>query len=162
MLIVLPSLVEFYRVPMIVAANDRFQRDSLRIVVGQLMRPRKTLVRIGAGARALVLRDSVRCLPLDNRGMNSDKPAYKSARTLNMDLRVIMKIEVLPKARDGVEAVCEKLGMTHVAVNSRLVDWLAQQPDMIKASVLGLLPAGTNCDVAKVLLKRMAGERKSA
>lgn len=32
---------------MIVAANDRFQRDSLRLCVGQLMRPWKTLVRVG-------------------------------------------------------------------------------------------------------------------
>jgi len=77
-----------------------------------------------------------------------------------MDPRVIMRVEVLPAARDGVEAVCDSLGLTHVSVNSRLVDWLAQQPDMIQASVLGLLPAGTNYDVPTMLLKRMAGERK--
>jgi hypothetical protein len=52
--------------------------------------------------------------------------------------------------------------LTRVSVDSRLVDWLAEQPDMIQASVLGLLPAGTNCDVPRLFLKRMAGERKAA
>jgi hypothetical protein len=56
---------------------------------------------------------------LDIRSTSDDKPVFKSARTLNMDLRVIMKIEVLPEARDGVEAVWETLGMTHVSLNTR-------------------------------------------
>jgi len=79
-----------------------------------------------------------------------------------MDQRVIMRIEVLPVARDGIEAVCDSMGLTHVSVNSRLIDWLAEQPDMIQASVLGLLPAGTNCDVPTTFPKQLASGRKRA
>ena len=77
-----------------------------------------------------------------------------------MNSRVIMRIDVLPKARKGLENVCESLGMTHVAVNSRVIEWLSKQPDMVQASVLGLLPAGTKCDVARLTFEDMASQRK--
>ena len=74
--------------------------------------------------------------------------------------RVIMRIEVLPDARDGMETVSRERGMTHVAINSRLIDWLAGQPDMIQASVLGLLPAEVALDVPVTFLRQLASQKK--
>lgn len=76
--------------------------------------------------------------------------------------RVILRIEVLPAARDRLGAISDSLGLTHVSITSRLVQWLADQPDMIQAKLLGLLPDDVECDVPTMMLKQMASERKSA
>ena len=70
--------------------------------------------------------------------------------------RVIMRIDLLPAARQRFTKVADQFGMTQVAVNSRLLEWMVTQPEEIQASLLGLMPAQASKDVAQDFLKRMA------
>jgi len=79
-----------------------------------------------------------------------------------MNVRVIMRIEVDPVARDKLQQVCSSLGLTQVSVNSRMIDWLCEQSDVVQAGVLGLLPEGTDCDVVALALKQIAANKKPA
>jgi len=79
-----------------------------------------------------------------------------------MNVRVIMRIEVEPAARDELQRICGALGMTQVAVNSRMIDWLCEQTDIIQAGVLGLLPHGTDYNLPKFVLKQIAAYKKPA
>jgi hypothetical protein len=79
-----------------------------------------------------------------------------------MNVRVIMRIEVDSAARDELHRICGSLGMTQVAVNSRMIDWLCGQSDIVQAGVLGLLPDGTDCDVVTLALKQIASHKKPA
>jgi hypothetical protein len=70
--------------------------------------------------------------------------------------RVIMRAEVTPEAKTRLNDLSYRSGMTQVSIVSRLVDWLANQPDTVQAAVLGRIPKSIEADVAKVILKRMA------
>lgn len=50
--------------------------------------------------------------------------------------RVILRAELTPQAKAGLERTCEQRGMTQVSVMSRLVLWFAQQPESIQKAVL--------------------------
>jgi hypothetical protein len=47
--------------------------------------------------------------------------------------------------------------MTQVAMMSRLVEWFASQDEKIQGAVMGHYPGEIEADVAKLILKRMAG-----
>jgi hypothetical protein len=72
--------------------------------------------------------------------------------------RVIMRIDLLPAARQKFTHVPEIFGMTQAAVNTRLVEWIVSQPEEVQASILGLMPSEATRDAAKDFLKRMAKE----
>ena len=74
--------------------------------------------------------------------------------------RVIMRIEILPNAKDCLNGMSDRLGITQVAAASRLVEWFAEQTDVVQAAVLGLYPDDIRAEVPAMLLKRMAGEKK--
>ena len=76
--------------------------------------------------------------------------------------RVIMRIELLPQARDGLAEHCERLGMTQVATTSRLVDWFCQQDDVIQAGVLGIYPENIRAELPVLVLKRLASQKKKS
>jgi hypothetical protein len=46
--------------------------------------------------------------------------------------------------------------MTQVAVTSRLIMWLVEQPDIIQARILGLYPESTEKDVSSLSALIMA------
>jgi hypothetical protein len=74
--------------------------------------------------------------------------------------RVIMRIELLPQAKNRLGDLCDQLGMTQVATTSRLIEWFCGQNDTVQAAVLGLYPEDIRADVPVMILKRMAGEKK--
>jgi hypothetical protein len=76
------------------------------------------------------------------------------------DGRVIFRIQLTPQAKDNVEGFCAELGMTQIAMASRLVEWFGSQPDTIKAAVLGLYPGVIQNDVAALVLKRMQDQQQ--
>jgi len=78
----------------------------------------------------------------------------------NAPRRVIMRIELYPQAKDRLTSMCDRLGMTQVAATSRLVEWFAQQQDVVQAAVLGLYPQDIRSEVATMILKKMAGDKK--
>ncbi len=73
-----------------------------------------------------------------------------------MALRVIVRIDLPPAARQRFTKVPDQFGMTQVAVNSRLLEWMTRQPEEIQASVLGLMPRQAEKEVAHEFLKQMA------
>lgn len=76
--------------------------------------------------------------------------------------RVIMRIELLPQAREHLTALSNRLGMTQVAITSRLVDWLCAEQDVVQAAVLGLYPEDIGAEIPSKIFKRMAADRKKS
>ena len=70
--------------------------------------------------------------------------------------RFIMRIELTGAAKNQLATLSDKHGMTQVAMMSRLVEWYAQQNELIQAAVMGHYPRDIESDVAKLILKRMA------
>ncbi len=73
-----------------------------------------------------------------------------------MASRIIVRIELTPAAKDALNDLTDKAGMTQVALLSRLVEWFAHQSDMIQASVLGQYPAEIEADIAKLIMKKLS------
>lgn len=75
-----------------------------------------------------------------------------------MRKRVIIRLELTQGAKKALEDVCDHNGMTQVAVSSRLVEWFAQQSEMLQAAVLGHYPREIEADIAKIIINRMSGK----
>jgi hypothetical protein len=75
-----------------------------------------------------------------------------------MARRFVIRIELTETAKNQLSDLSERNGMTQVSIMSRLVTWFAAQPDLIQAAVLGRYPREIEQDVARLILKRMAGE----
>lgn len=70
--------------------------------------------------------------------------------------RFTMRVQLDAEARDALVSLCERTGMTQIAVMSRVLTWFAGQNEVIQARVLGGLSEETVADLAQQLLKRMA------
>ena len=75
-----------------------------------------------------------------------------------MGRRFVIRIELTQPAKTKLSELSDKNGMTQVAIMSRLVTWFSEQPDLIQAAVLGHYPSDIEHDVAKLILRKMAGE----
>jgi hypothetical protein len=71
-----------------------------------------------------------------------------------------MRIELLPHSRAQFENLSDRLGMTQVAVSSKVIEWLCEQTDLVQAAILGLYPEDLRADIPAMILKRMAGGSK--
>jgi hypothetical protein len=76
-----------------------------------------------------------------------------------MSRRFIMRIELTGAAKQKLATLSDRHGMTQVAMMSRLVEWFAGQNELIQGAVMGHYPGEIEADVAKLILKRMAGDR---
>jgi hypothetical protein len=76
-----------------------------------------------------------------------------------MASRIIVALQMAPAAKKAVEGLTDKHGMTQVAMMSRLVEWLADQPATIQSAVLGRVPSDAGSDVAKLIMQRAAGKK---
>ena len=79
-----------------------------------------------------------------------------------MRRRVIIRLELTPQAKDALESVCDRNGMTQVAVSSRLVEWFSVQSEMLQAAILGHYPKDIERDIAKLILTRLSGSDHGA
>jgi hypothetical protein len=70
-----------------------------------------------------------------------------------------MRIELTGPAKQKLSNLSDRHGMTQVAMMSRVVEWFATQSEMIQSAVLGRFPEEIEADVAKLVLKRMAGDK---
>ena len=77
-----------------------------------------------------------------------------------MSIRSVIKVSVAPSAKTVIEKTAAQTGMKEIAVASRIYEWFAQQDDVLRKGVLGLLPEGYEADVAKLALERMAKGQK--
>jgi hypothetical protein len=69
-----------------------------------------------------------------------------------MAKRAIIRLQLDVVAKQQLDKLCEKRGMTQIAVLSRLVKWFGGQGEVVQASVLSLLSDTTLGDLAKVQL----------
>jgi hypothetical protein len=70
--------------------------------------------------------------------------------------RAVIRLQLETSAKQALDDLCERRGMTQIAVMSRLVRWLVAQDEVVQASVLGLLSQETLGDLSQALLKRLA------
>ena len=75
--------------------------------------------------------------------------------------RVIMRIELSPQAKERFTVYGDSLGLTRVAVSSRLVEWLTNQDDVIQTAVLGLYPEEIRDEIPSMILKRLVAGNKA-
>ena len=76
-----------------------------------------------------------------------------------MSSRIIVRIELTPDAKNRINDLSKKAGMTQVSMLSRLVEWFAGQSELIQAAVLGQYPAEIEADIARLILKRIAAKK---
>jgi hypothetical protein len=74
--------------------------------------------------------------------------------------RAVIRLQLEISAKKGLDDLCERRGMTQIAVMSRLVRWLVAQDEVVQASVLGLLSEESLGNLSQALLKRMASVAK--
>lgn len=73
-----------------------------------------------------------------------------------MKKRVVFRIQLTVPAKDKLNEISDTLGITQIAMASRLVEWFAEQPDIIQAGVLGLYPQSVKQDIGRLILTRIA------
>ena len=73
-----------------------------------------------------------------------------------------MRIELYPEAKQGLTELCDRLGMTQVAATSRVIEWFTTQSDVVQAAILGLYPRDIRAELAEMILKKMAADKKKS
>jgi Replication regulatory protein RepB len=68
----------------------------------------------------------------------------------------IIRVQLDTSAKDRLDTICKRRGMTQVAMVSRLVNWFSQQDDYIQTAVLQTLSEGSMAAVAKSVLKKIS------
>ena len=76
--------------------------------------------------------------------------------------RIILRIELTPAAKEQLERTSETLGTTQVAMLSRVVEWYANQPEVIQRIIVGHMPAEIQRDVARFVLQNLLKSNKGA
>jgi hypothetical protein len=71
--------------------------------------------------------------------------------------RVVFRIMLTPEARAEIERLTDALGITQIAITSKLVEWLSTQPDVIRSVILGHYPDDPDLqrDAVKLILERL-------
>lgn len=73
-----------------------------------------------------------------------------------MAARIILRIELSPSAKKKLNITSDQLGMTQVAMLSRLVEWFSHQDRAVKAGIMQCYPGEIESEVAKIILQQMA------
>jgi hypothetical protein len=72
------------------------------------------------------------------------------------------RIVLEPALKGRVVDIFDAQGISQQEGIRRLLLWFCDQPDVIRAAVLGQLPASISADVARIVLERMAGVGSAA
>jgi len=72
--------------------------------------------------------------------------------------RAVIRLQLEISAKQALDKLCERRGMTQIAVLSRVVRWFVAQDEIVQASILGLLSEAALGDLSRVLLTRLASE----
>ena len=70
--------------------------------------------------------------------------------------RAVFRIELSPHAIAALAEIKETVGMTEIAITSKIIEWLADQPDEIRLNILGVFPDLVKEDAATLYLQRLA------
>lgn len=79
-----------------------------------------------------------------------------------MAKRAVIRLQLDIAAKQQLDKLCEKRGMTQIAVLSRLVKWFGRQDEVVQASVLGLLSDEMLGELAPILLNRLSDASTAA
>jgi hypothetical protein len=83
-------------------------------------------------------------------------------RSTVMAKRAVIRLQLDVAAKKQLDQLCEKRGMTQIAVLSRLVKWFGRQDEVVQASVLGLLSDEMLGELSHVLHKRLGDAADAA
>lgn len=72
-----------------------------------------------------------------------------------------MRIQLDTPAKDELETLCKKRGMTQIAMMSRLVRWFVRQDEVIQTAVLAQLSDEAMASLARQMLKRLTSDRSA-
>jgi len=75
--------------------------------------------------------------------------------------RAIIRIQFDLDAKKALDELCERRGMTQIAVTSRLMKWFVLQDEAIQSAVLGGLSEQAVATLAKHVLEKIAKEGKA-
>jgi hypothetical protein len=70
--------------------------------------------------------------------------------------RSIMRIEMDAGAKERLDEICAKRGMTQISLMSRVVNWFSNQDDYVQTAVLQTLSDESMADLAKLLVKKLS------
>ncbi len=72
--------------------------------------------------------------------------------------RAVIRLQLDVAAKQALDKLCERRGMTQIAVLSRMVKWFVAQDEVVQASVLNLLSEQHLGDLSTILLKRLSSK----
>ncbi len=70
--------------------------------------------------------------------------------------RAIVVIRMDAQSKNRLDTLCQKLGMTQLAVTTRMANWFLSQNDTVQAVVLGSLSKESMRPLVRTLLRRVA------
>lgn len=74
--------------------------------------------------------------------------------------RVILRAELHPKAKAGLERTCQERGMTQLSVMSRLILWFAEQDGKTQHAILGHTGDNAGEMLMRNLMKKISDSAK--
>ena len=95
----------------------------------------------------------------ENRSFEERRVPGAAPETDMSAKRAVIRLQLDIAAKQALDRLCERRGMTQIAVLSRLVKWFATQDEVIQASVLGLMSDESLGELAEILLQRLSGKR---
>lgn len=78
-----------------------------------------------------------------------------------MPSRIVVRMELPADVMARIAQVCQRKGMTQLAVSSRVVEWFARQPSHVQTAILRNLPAKPSGEVARLVMQHVAGQSKN-
>lgn len=76
--------------------------------------------------------------------------------------RAVIRLQLDVSAKMALDKLCERRGMTQIAVLSRMVKWFVTQDEVVQAAILGLLSTPALGELSEILLKQLAAKRNRA
>lgn len=73
--------------------------------------------------------------------------------------RAIIRLQLDREAKDALDELCSRRGMTQISALSRLVRWFTRQDEVIQTAVLGALSEESLQTLAQGLLTKIAQGR---
>ncbi|MBX4198002.1 hypothetical protein KW782_01565 [Candidatus Parcubacteria bacterium] len=75
--------------------------------------------------------------------------------------RGVVRLQLTTQAKQNLDDLCERRGMTQIDALSRMVEWFVLQDEVIQAQVLGLMSEENLAELAPGLLERLAKAKKA-
>jgi hypothetical protein len=69
--------------------------------------------------------------------------------------RAIIRLQLESIAKDRLDLLCKKRGMTQITIMSRLVDWFMEQDDVTQTAILSRLAPEALAPLAKKMLEKL-------